>query len=285
MAGGIGCGDPEASVVRRGLLADVAAHAPMTPRPAAVAERADLLEEIRAAYEHVRQQASEFGPELSQSGLLALLELRLPETYGHAQRVANASVALARAMGLRESDVRIIRRAAWLHDIGKLVVPMRLLRHRGRLEREEIAALQMHVTLGADLVAGISTLADTAPVIAATHERYDGSGYPNRLSGDDIPVGARIIAVADCYDAMVARRPYCEPISREDAHNEMVRCAGSHFDPAVVREWVVMIGTTVSPVPVSRPVRLQAPLGGRVLAGCFGVPSAVHAGGCRSVNR
>ena len=277
MAGRISCGEQDASVVRRGLLADLGAHAAPAPHvrvPAA--ERPDLVEEIRAAYEHVHQQAVGFGPQLSQSGLLALLELRLPDTYTHAQRVASCSVALARAMKLPDAEVRLIRRAAWLHDIGKLVVPMRLLRHRGRLQREEIAALRMHVTLGADLVASIPALADAAPMIVATHERYDGSGYPHRLSGDDIPVGARIIAVADCYDAMVNRRPYCEPITREDAHNEMVRCSGSHFDPEVVREWVAMIGTAGCPVTVGRLAPAHAGAG-RVLSGCFGASSAIHA--------
>jgi len=90
-------------------------------------------------------------------------------------------------------------------------------------------------------------LTTVASIVAATHERYDGTGYPNRLMGSDIPLAARIIAVADCYDAMTAPRPYSDPASREEAHYELVRCAGSHFDPAVVREWIAMLGMSRFP--------------------------------------
>jgi putative nucleotidyltransferase with HDIG domain len=193
------------------------------------------------------------GPEIVQSGLLALLELELPETYGHARRVARASVAMARAMSLPEAEVRAIQCAALLHDIGKIAIPARLLRHRGPLGEYEIAALRMHVTIGAELASGIPSPRGVSPLIAATHERYDGTGYPNRLAGDDIPVGARIIAVADSHDAMLAPRPYCEALTRDEAHNEMVRCSGSHFDPAIVREWMALMGTWGCPVTVMRP--------------------------------
>ena len=263
MDGAIGCNGQESTVARRGLLADFVVHEgraarsglTLVERPALAPDsrRADLLEEVRGACDDIRERLAGFGPELVQSGLLAMLELRLPETYAHSRRVARAATALARAMRLLESDVRAIRRAALLHDIGKIAIPSRLLRHRGPLSAHEIAVLRMHVTIGADLVADMPGLDGVAPVIAATHERYDGSGYPSRASGDDIPAGARIIAVADCYDAMVTRRPYCEPVTREEAHNEMVRCSGSHFDPAVVREWVALLGTWESPVPLSRP--------------------------------
>ena len=197
-----------------------------------------LFEEVGAACAHARTQIDRLGEDLAQSGLLAMLEIRLPDTYAHAQRVARASVALARAMRLTGPEVRIVRRAALLHDIGKLAVPAHLLRRRGRLSEQEIAVLQHHVTIGAELLQGIPTLADLAPLVAATHERYDGSGYPYKLAGSTIPVVARIIAVADCYDAMITRRPYCEPVSRQDARDELARCAGSHFDPAIVAEWL-----------------------------------------------
>jgi putative nucleotidyltransferase with HDIG domain len=248
---------------RRALLADYAAtgtaadakraaiampdwrHMPVAPGNRRLQE---LLQELTASCDQFQKQINHFGPGLAQSGLLALLELRLPDTYAHAQRVARSSVALAAAMDLPDSDVRAIRCAALLHDIGKIVVPARLLRQAGHLGDDEIAILRLHVTVGAELLAGIPSLAPVASIVGATHERFDGSGYPNRLMGSDIPLGARIIAVADCYDAMTAARPYADPVSREDAHNELVRCAGLHFDPAVVRAWVGMLGTIRHPV-------------------------------------
>jgi putative nucleotidyltransferase with HDIG domain len=264
---GFGGGGPKAPAATRGLLADFANPESRPARSglalvqrlnAAEGPCATLFEEVRANCDAIREQLAGFGPELAQSGLLAILELRLPETYAHAWRVARSSVGLARAMGLADIDVRTIKRAALLHDIGKMAVPDRLLAHRGPLGDHEIAVLRMHVTIGADLVADVASLDGVAPVIAATHERYDGTGYPSRAAGDDIPIGARIIAVADCYDAMVTPRPYREPVGREEAHNEMVRCSGSHFDPAVLREWVALLGAWGSPVPVTRlPVALS----------------------------
>lgn len=202
--------------------------------------RLELFEEMDAAREQLNVEVGRFGDGLAQSGLLAILEVRLPETYAHTRRVARFSEALARAMRLSGQEVRGVRRAALLHDIGKIAIPTHLLRRRGPLDEDEVAVLQMHVSIGAGLLAALPSVADVAPVVAATHERYDGTGYPNGLSGSDIPLGARIIAVADCYDAMVARRPYCEPVSRQDARNELARCAGSHFDPAIVAEWLGM---------------------------------------------
>jgi putative nucleotidyltransferase with HDIG domain len=261
--GGIGCTGRDATVVGSGLPTAREAGQPQPPRGgyalverrsgARAGSRTDLFDEVRAACQQVREQVVDMGPEIVQSGLLALLDLRLPETYAHARRVARASVTIARAMTLPEWDVRTIRCAALLHDIGKVAIPGRLLRHGGPLGDHEITALRMHVTIGADLVADIPSLGGVSPLIAATHERYDGSGYPSRLSGDDIPVGARIIAVADCYDAMVTPRAHCESLTREEAHNEMVRCSGSQFDPAIVREWVAIMGTWGCPVTVTPP--------------------------------
>jgi putative nucleotidyltransferase with HDIG domain len=214
-------------------------------------------EEVGTGRDQARAAVKRFGPGLVQSGLLALLELRLPQTYAHAQRVARSSVALARAMSLLEGEVRIVRQAALLHDIGKLAVPARLIGHHGALTDAEVRALRMHVDIGAELVNGVPSLAGVGAIIAATHERFDGCGYPCRLAGEEIPLAARIISVADSYDAMVTRRPYRDPMSHEDAHHELVKCSGSHFDPAVVREWVALAATggPISTAPVAVPIR------------------------------
>jgi putative two-component system response regulator len=130
-----------------------------------------------------------------------------------------------------------------LHDIGKIAVPPRLLAQSGPLTSEEITCLRRHVTVGAEVLAEIPTLAPVAPIVAATHEKYDGTGYPKSLMGVDIPLGARIIAVADVYDALTAQRPYSDPISHDEANAELVRSSGSHLDPDVVRFWMEMIET------------------------------------------
>jgi putative nucleotidyltransferase with HDIG domain len=212
-------------------------------RPAAPAdERRDrLFRELAMVLNQTRTMLDRVGPELAQSGLLTTLETRTPGTYDHAWRVAELTVALGRAMGLSPADVRELRCAALFHDIGKIAIPSRVLEQSGPLDDDEIAVLRLHVTIGAELLAGIPALSAAAPVVAATHERWDGSGYPLGLAGTDIPLGARIIAVADAHDAMTARRPYGAPLSHADATSELARCSGTHFDPDVVRAWTDVV--------------------------------------------
>jgi putative nucleotidyltransferase with HDIG domain len=156
-------------------------------------------------------------------------------------RVARSAAALARTMRLAPVEIRDVRSAALLHDIGKVAVPPRLLAMPGPLSDDEIACLRKHVSVGAEVLAEIPTLASVAPIVRATHERFDGSGYPEGLVGVDIPLGARIIAVADAYDALTAQRPYNDPVSHDEANTELVRSSGSHLDPDVVRFWMEMI--------------------------------------------
>ncbi len=206
--------------------------------------RSRLFEEVAAARAQVRAQVERFGPDLVQSGLLALLELRQPDTYAHACRVARSATILARAMGVDAEETALIRKAALLHDIGKVVVPPRLLYRSGRLRDDEVAIMRLHVSIGAEIVSEIPSLRDVAGIIAATHERFDGSGYPRQVAAADIPRGARIITLADSFDAMVTRRVYSEPMTRADALRELLRCAGSHFDPAAVRAWMSMMSAS-----------------------------------------
>jgi putative nucleotidyltransferase with HDIG domain len=202
-----------------------------------------LAGELALCLERTYAMIERLGPDLVQSGLLATLETTQPDTYDHAWRVAAASAALARTMGMPAAEVRELRRAALFHDIGKIAIPTRVLGRSGPLSDHEIAILRRHVTVGAELLAGHSSLAALAPVVAATHERYDGRGYPLGLAGADIPLGARIIAVADAYDAMTTRRCYGTPISRADAAAELWRCTGTHFDPIVIQAWMRLIGS------------------------------------------
>jgi putative nucleotidyltransferase with HDIG domain len=180
-------------------------------------------------------------PDIAQSVLVALLESRLPETYDHSHRVARSAAALARTLQLAPIEIRDVRAAALLHDIGKVAFPPRLLGSGGALSNDEVVALQRHVEIAADLLAGVETLSHLAPVVGASQERYDGTGQPGRLAGDAIPVGARIIAVADVYDRLTARRSHDDPMSHDDASAELVRMAGSHLDPDVVRAWMNLV--------------------------------------------
>ncbi len=151
-------------------------------------------------------------PDIAQSVLLAMLESRSPATYDHVNRVARSSAALARSMRLAPVDIRDVRSAALLHDIGKIAIPPRLLGQSGPLTNEEIACLRRPRERSPPRCwRGSRRWPNVAPLVAATHERYDGSGYPAGLAGPDIPLGARIIAVADVYDALTTQRPYHDP--------------------------------------------------------------------------
>ena len=200
-----------------------------------------LHQEVDHACAQLKATMQRVQGEIAQSVLLALLESRSPETYDHAQRVAQTSRALAQTLRLAPIHVRQVRAGALLHDIGKMAIPPRLLGRAGPLADDEITVMQRHATIGADLLGALPTLAHVAPLVGATHERYDGTGYPEGLAGENIPLGARIIAVADVYDALTARRPYNEPMSHDDATAELVRSAGSHLDPDVVRAWMQMM--------------------------------------------
>jgi response regulator RpfG family c-di-GMP phosphodiesterase len=200
-----------------------------------------LEDEIDQGRDQLKRTMKGVQPEIAQSVLLAILESKSPEAYDHAQRVAQSSAALARTLKLAPIDIRDVRAAALLHDIGKIAIPPRLLGRAGALTDEEIAVVQRHVQIATDVLRDVPTLAGVAQLVSASHERYDGSGYPSGLKGDSIPVGARVIAVADVYDALTARRPYNDPLSNDDANAELVRLSGSHVDPEVVRAWLEMV--------------------------------------------
>jgi putative nucleotidyltransferase with HDIG domain len=238
---------PEAVVAFRSrtfaptLAAVTPAVAPLGLPSATADERDRLDRQLTFCVDRTYAMLERLGPDLVPCGLLAILETTSPETYDHAWRVAASSAALGRAMRLSATDVRELRRAALYHDIGKIAIPSSVLERSGPLSDHEMAVLRQHVTIGAELLAKVPSLAELAPVVAATHERYNGGGYPTGLSGTDIPLGARIITLTDAYDAMTTRRCYGSPLSPTDATAELWRCAGTHFDPDVMQVWMQLV--------------------------------------------
>jgi putative nucleotidyltransferase with HDIG domain len=164
----------------------------------------------------------------------AAIDLRDNQTAGHSQRVCTYSIEIARAMGWADEQLVILARGAYLHDIGKLGVPDGILLKPGPLTAEERTLMQLHVQIGFDLVKGIPFLADAAEIVFTHHERWDGSGYPRGLRGEETLLSARIFAVADTLDAITSDRPYKVASSFDTARETISRLSGSLFDPKVV---------------------------------------------------
>ena len=159
-------------------------------------------------------------------------------TYGHSRKVSTYAVALAEAVGLSPDEVSRVSTAALLHDIGKIGVADRILNKKGKLGDEDWEAIKAHPRLGANIVSNVPSLVPCGGGILHHHERWDGSGYPEGLKGKNIPVEARILAIADSYSAMTSARPYRDAYSQERAIEELMSCAGSQFDPEMVQVFV-----------------------------------------------
>ncbi|MFB9516367.1 HD-GYP domain-containing protein [Streptomyces purpureus] len=170
--------------------------------------------------------------------LVQAVDLKDRYTRGHSERVGRASVLIARELGMDEGRLEVLRFAGILHDVGKLGVPTRVLRKDGPLTPEERRIIQLHPEYGHEIVRGIGFLGEARSAILHHHERMDGSGYPYGLSGTQIPEFARVVAVADAFDAMTSTRCYSRARPVGTAIAELRRCAGSHFDPRMVRALV-----------------------------------------------
>ena len=185
----------------------------------------------------LREQASPSaygGAAAELARLVQRLEDRHPRTHGHSHRVATFAAAIAIELGLAPKTVNRVRTAALLHDIGKIVIPAAIIDKPGALSAEELVEIRRHPESGARLVAPLGD-PDLAAIVRHHHERFDGRGYPAGLGGYEIPLGARIVAVADTLDALVSPRPYKLPTSKRRALELLRQAAGSQLDPTVVR--------------------------------------------------
>jgi putative nucleotidyltransferase with HDIG domain len=190
---------------------------------------ADRTTQLREALYQVERSY-----ETTLQALGAAIDLRDSETAGHSRRVCRYSVEMARAMGWSHRQLAVLARGAYLHDIGKLGIPDRILLKPAALTDEERKLMQVHSEVGFDLVKDIPFLAEAAEIVLTHHERYDGSGYPRGLKAEEILLGARVFGVADTLDAITSDRPYRRASSFEIASDTIRREAGRLFDPEVV---------------------------------------------------
>src|SRR6185369_15132980 len=170
----------------------------------------------------------------------------------HSERVMNYTLLLAQAMDVKEPELMIIAKGALLHDIGKIGVADHILLKPGKLDTAEWREMKKHPQIGYDILSDIKFLQGAADFVLTHHERYDGAGYPNSLKGEQIPLSARIFALADTLDAMTSDRPYRKALTFDSVIAEVQRCSGSQFDPQVVqtffniskKQWEKAAGTS-----------------------------------------
>ena len=229
----------------------------MSTRVAPGDELAVAYRRLNAAYEQslryaedVRDLYVRLQRSIGQSllGLANAIEAKDPYTRGHSERVGAWSRRIAARLGLPPADVETVGQAGLLHDIGKIGVPEPILRKQGALDASEWTVMRRHPVTGSQIVAPFEHLAGAAVFIRHHHERRDGSGYPDGLTGDAIPLGARIVAVADAFSAMTTDRVYRAAIPVEAAWAELRKHAGTQFDAAIVElfEKAVDIGELVA---------------------------------------
>lgn len=177
----------------------------------------------------------------SVEGWVRALEMRAREPEGHVRRVTELTLRLAHEMGINDEQLVHIRRGALLHDIGKLGIPDAILFKPGSLSEEEWRLMRQHPVLGYALLSPISFLRPAMDIVYCHHERWDGSGYPRGLKGEEIPLAARIFAVVDMWDALVADQPYRRGRPRDEAIAHIKEQAGEKFDPQIVKVFLKVI--------------------------------------------
>jgi PAS domain S-box-containing protein len=208
----------------------------MAGRAAIAVENTNLISDLQESNKVLRQAY-----DATILGWSRAMDLRDEETEGHTQRVTEMTLNLSRAMGISEEELVHVRRGALLHDMGKLGVPDRILRKPGPLTEEEWVIMRCHPLYTYDMLSPIEFLRPSLDIPFYHHERWDGTGYPGGLKGEDIPLPARIFAVVDVFDALTSNRPYRPAWSREKTLEHIRQGSGSHFDPAVVELFMKMM--------------------------------------------
>ncbi len=174
--------------------------------------------------------------------IASALDAKDPYTHGHSMRVTLYSIILAKELNVPEDQLEFIETAGLLHDIGKIAIPESILCKPGKLTDDEFMVMKSHPINSEKLIASIKKLHEVSPGVKHHHERWDGKGYPDNLAGEDIPFAARVIAIADTYDAMTSTRSYRKALDHDVAIAEIARCAGAQFDPNLAKKFVEIEG-------------------------------------------
>jgi two-component system, cell cycle response regulator len=200
--------------------------------------------------------------------LLRILREREPDLDEHLRSVASLAVLLARHAGVEGEELDVVARAAELHDVGKIAIPEGVLRKRESLTAVELDLIRKHTLIGERILSAAPAMVPVARLVRSSHERWDGDGYPDRLGGEDIPLGARIIAVCDAFDAMISKKPYRRSLESPQALSELRRCSGTQFDPRLVQlfcdhvyaqvgDWAMARSELPTGMPPQEPVRIR----------------------------
>lgn len=207
-------------------------------------ERANLIKQNKDYQQNLEKKVEDQTNELVKlysgtlQAMILALDLRESETGYHSYRVTEYALTLGRSLELSESDLSILAKGALLHDIGKIGVPDSILLKPGKLTDEEWDVMRKHAELGYMMLKKIEFLEESASIVYSHHEHFDGRGYPNGISGTDIPIGARIFSVIDAFDAMTSNRPYRGKLSYDEAVRRIKEASGTQFDPEVVKAFL-----------------------------------------------
>ena len=202
-----------------------------------VAEKTQALNDALSTLTHVHSSTLD--------ALSLALDYRDQSTSGHSRRVADLTAGAARSMGVEGAALLQIEHGALLHDIGKLKIPDSILWKPGSLDDEEWKTMRCHAKYGYEFLNNLAWLSDAAEIVFCHHEKFDGTGYPRHLRGDEIPFGARVFAIVDTVDAMIYKRPYNKPVSFAVASQEVRRFAGTQFDPDLVDPTLDYLATQI----------------------------------------